>query len=243
MDRRTFLAAGLGALLLSGAARAAWPEAAFEAERADDVLAELGGKGAAASDAITITAPDIAENGAVVPVSVSTTLPEVTRVSILSGEADFIRESTVLVKIPFCVENRPKGGYCHRLLDMQVDSSSVWIHRTYGGDDDSQSDAWRAIGQDVNFRQAVDRWGLRCRWGGMQPSPRGGQCLASRPPAGNHARGKRPASPDRSREQGDERLRPHAEFRPGTTVLRASGRTVAFPGRLERRSGRPRPIL
>lgn len=83
MNRRTFLAAGLGALLISGAARAAWPEAAFEAERADDVLAKLGGADAAASDAITITAPDIAENGAVVPISVSTTLPEVTRVSIL----------------------------------------------------------------------------------------------------------------------------------------------------------------
>ena len=83
MNRRTFLAAGLGALLLSGAARAAWPEAAFEADQADDVLAKLGGKDAAASDAITITAPDIAENGAVVPISVSTTLPEVTRVSIL----------------------------------------------------------------------------------------------------------------------------------------------------------------
>lgn len=83
MQRRTFLAAGLGALLLAGAARAAWPEAAFEAERADDVLAQLGGKDAAASDAITITAPDIAENGAVVPVSVSAVLPEVTRVSIL----------------------------------------------------------------------------------------------------------------------------------------------------------------
>ena len=83
MDRRTFLAAGLGALLLSGAARAAWPEAAFEAERLDDVLARLGGGNAAASGAITITAPDIAENGAVVPISVSTTLPEVTRVSIV----------------------------------------------------------------------------------------------------------------------------------------------------------------
>ena len=83
MNRRTFLAAGLGALLLSGPARAAWPEAAFEAKQTDDVMGQLGGKDAAASDAIIITAPDIAENGAVVPISVSTTLPEVTRVSIL----------------------------------------------------------------------------------------------------------------------------------------------------------------
>ena len=93
-----------------------------------------------------------------------------------------------------------------------------------------------------SFERDKTRWGLRCRRGGMQPSPRGGQCPASRQPAGNRARGKRPASPDRSREQGDERLRQRAEFRPGTTVLRASGRTVAFPGRLEWRSGRPRPI-
>lgn len=47
---------------------------------------------------------------------------EIVNTGLLSGEADFIRESTVLVKIPFCVENRPKG---HRLLDMHVDSSSV----------------------------------------------------------------------------------------------------------------------
>ena len=83
MDRRHFILAGLGALLASRAALAEWPEAAFTAESPEAVIAELGGEGAQQSDAITITAPDIAENGAVVPVSVETTLPKVSRISII----------------------------------------------------------------------------------------------------------------------------------------------------------------
>ena len=45
----------------------AWPEKAFESESADAVMKELfGSTDAAASDAVTLTAPDIAENGAVI---------------------------------------------------------------------------------------------------------------------------------------------------------------------------------
>ena len=116
-----------------------------------------------------------------------------------------------------------------------------WVYMTQSPDSPKAMEA-PAWGLE-SFERDKTRWGLRCRRGGRPPSPRGRQCLASRQPAGNRARGKRPASPDRSREHGDERLRQRAAFRPGTTVLRASGRTVAFSGRMEWRSGRPRPIL
>ena len=85
MDRRSFLTAGLGlgTLMVAGAVQAAWPKAAFEARESNALIEMLAGSEPAASEAITITAPDIAENGAVVPISVSTTLEDVTRISIL----------------------------------------------------------------------------------------------------------------------------------------------------------------
>ena len=85
MNRRGFLTAGLGfgALFATGSAHAAWPKDAFEAKESDALIDMLAGSKPASSDAITITAPDIAENGAVVPISVSTTLEDVTRISIV----------------------------------------------------------------------------------------------------------------------------------------------------------------
>ena len=85
MDRRTFLTAGLGfgALFAAGSVYAAWPKNAFEAKEPDALIDMLTGSEPAPSDAITITAPDIAENGAVVPIAVSTTLEDVTRISIV----------------------------------------------------------------------------------------------------------------------------------------------------------------
>ena len=80
---------------------------------------------------------------------------EMVNTGILTGEADFMRESTGLVKIPLYVENGPKGGYRHQLLDMHVDSSSVWINQTYSNEDDPNAAAWREVASDVRFRQAV----------------------------------------------------------------------------------------
>ena len=60
---------------------------AFQARNADDVLRELFGDAPIqVSDAITLKVPDIAENGAVVPVSVSTELEGVQSISILIDE-------------------------------------------------------------------------------------------------------------------------------------------------------------
>ena len=95
MKRRTFLqgaatgamvSVALGAGLLSPRlVLAAWPKAAFEAKSVGEALKDLlGSDQTTTSDAITVKAPDIAENGAVVPVTISTTLPDVESISIVA---------------------------------------------------------------------------------------------------------------------------------------------------------------
>lgn len=84
LARRQFLTqlgrAGLAALTLASglAARfalAAESRPAFAAEGLADALKALGMANPAKSDAISFKAPDIAENGAAVPVEVESTLP------------------------------------------------------------------------------------------------------------------------------------------------------------------------
>ena len=95
ITRRTFLqstlagsalavAASAGLLAPTRVLAAAWPSGAFEAKSVDDALKALYGTSTAAdSKAITIKAPIQAENGSVVPISISSTLPNVESIAIL----------------------------------------------------------------------------------------------------------------------------------------------------------------
>jgi sulfur-oxidizing protein SoxY len=61
-----------------------WPANAFKEKDEAAVLKDLYGKTAAtASDKINLDAPEIAENGAVVPIAVTSALPKVTGIAIL----------------------------------------------------------------------------------------------------------------------------------------------------------------
>ncbi|MFN7693934.1 MAG: thiosulfate oxidation carrier protein SoxY [Burkholderiales bacterium] len=71
-----------GAGLLPQTANA-WTQAAFEARSIADAIKALGGGAPTESADVVITGPDIAENGAVVPVGVSTNLPGVKRLAVL----------------------------------------------------------------------------------------------------------------------------------------------------------------
>ncbi|MHB1216098.1 MAG: thiosulfate oxidation carrier protein SoxY [Thiobacillus sp.] len=71
-------------LLKPGQAMAAWNKAAFESKNVSDVMKNLGVSSPADSKDITIKAPDIAENGAVVPVEVTSNIPGTTRIAILA---------------------------------------------------------------------------------------------------------------------------------------------------------------
>lgn len=64
-------------------AQAAFNKTAFDAKSVQEAVKAVGGATLAESKDITITAPDIAENGAVVPLGVSTTLAGVKQLLIL----------------------------------------------------------------------------------------------------------------------------------------------------------------
>lgn len=91
LSRRRLLGscAIVGVSVIAHRARATapdWPEQAFQQKTADDAVRQLYGKPVQKTDKVTLDVPEIAENGAVVPVSVSTALPNVTSISILVPE-------------------------------------------------------------------------------------------------------------------------------------------------------------
>jgi sulfur-oxidizing protein SoxY len=69
--------------LLPPSAQAAWNEAAFAAKSMADAVKALGGSAPQASPDVTINGPDIAENGAVVPVGAATTLAGAKRLMLM----------------------------------------------------------------------------------------------------------------------------------------------------------------
>jgi sulfur-oxidizing protein SoxY len=82
---------GLGNLPFSltpafAAANDKYPEDAFKAKSDTDAIKSLYGKTAEPSDKVKLDAPEIAENGAVVPISVSSSLADVTSISILVAD-------------------------------------------------------------------------------------------------------------------------------------------------------------
>ena len=87
--RHTLKQSAVVAGLLAGAGlfpqyALAFNKAAFDAKSLSDALKALGSNGAPqASDAVTLTAPDIAENGAVVPLAVASTLADVKQLVLL----------------------------------------------------------------------------------------------------------------------------------------------------------------
>ena len=75
-----------GAMPAQAAANDKWPEDAFKQKSEADAIKALYGKTAEPSDKVKLDAPEIAENGAVVPVSVATTLDGVTSISFLVAD-------------------------------------------------------------------------------------------------------------------------------------------------------------
>jgi sulfur-oxidizing protein SoxY len=98
--RRTLLkfAGGVsaaGALLATGLLRAGgafantWNKAGFESKAVDAAMKSLGATNVIESKDIVITAPDIAENGAVVPIAVTSKIPNTQSISIIAEKNPF----------------------------------------------------------------------------------------------------------------------------------------------------------
>jgi sulfur-oxidizing protein SoxY len=83
-----FAAFGAG-LLKPGRALAARNQSAFEAKSAIDAMKALGITNAEESKDIVIRAPDIAENGAVVPIDVTSNIPGTTSISVFIEKNPF----------------------------------------------------------------------------------------------------------------------------------------------------------
>lgn len=85
MLARSAQVAGLlaSAGLLPATAQAAWSQAAFDSKSMTDATKALGGSAPVESKDVTLTGPDIAENGAVVPVACATALPGVKRLLLM----------------------------------------------------------------------------------------------------------------------------------------------------------------
>jgi sulfur-oxidizing protein SoxY len=107
MTRRSLLAL-LGLLLAKPlTVLAAWNEQAFGAKTAADALKNIGASGAASSKDILIEAPQIAENGAVVPIEISSGIPGTTSIAVvieknpfpLAGKFDFKEGALPFVKL------------------------------------------------------------------------------------------------------------------------------------------------
>lgn len=105
----TALAAGLAAALLKpfAALAAAWPKEAFAAKSPADALKNLGAGASEPSNAIVIEAPQIAENGAVVPIEILSNIPGTTSIAVLvdknpfplASKFDFMEGALPFVKV------------------------------------------------------------------------------------------------------------------------------------------------
>ncbi|MEO7056647.1 MAG: thiosulfate oxidation carrier protein SoxY [Caldimonas sp.] len=89
----------------------------FEAKTLADAFAAIGGKPADSKD-VTLTSPDIAENGAVVPIAVTSNLPKTEAIYILVEKNPFPLTATFTI---------PEGteGYVSTRAKMG-ESTKVW---------------------------------------------------------------------------------------------------------------------
>ena len=105
--RRTLLGALALTVFRPFAALAAWNNDAFGAKSAQDALKGIGATGAAPSKDIVIEAPQIAENGAVVPIEITSNIPGTTSIAVvieknpfpLAGKFDFTQSALPYVKL------------------------------------------------------------------------------------------------------------------------------------------------
>ena len=114
---------------VAGAADAAqWPKDAFTQKSEADAIKALYGKEAEASDKVKLDAPEIAENGAVVPISVSSTLPDVTSIAVLVTENPFPLAASY--KIPAgtsaMVSNRLKMAKTSKVVALVESNGKIY---------------------------------------------------------------------------------------------------------------------
>jgi sulfur-oxidizing protein SoxY len=107
-----------GLVKSSSAMAARWNSAGFESKAMADALQALGAGNPAESKDIVMTAPDIAENGAVVPVAVTSKIPNTQQISIIAEKNPRPLMAT------FDVSNGSEGYISTRI--KMGETSNVW---------------------------------------------------------------------------------------------------------------------
>jgi sulfur-oxidizing protein SoxY len=123
--RRTLLVA-IGAVLAKPlAVLAAWNENAFGAKTPQDALKGIGAANPAPSTDIVIEAPQIAENGAVVPIEITSNLPGTTSLAVVLDKNPF----PLAAKFDF-----KEGALPYVKLNVKMgETSDVRVVATAGG--------------------------------------------------------------------------------------------------------------
>ncbi|MCC7080720.1 MAG: thiosulfate oxidation carrier protein SoxY [Burkholderiales bacterium] len=97
VKRRQFLQVAVGASALAAlgphaarqAGAAEWNKVGFQAKAVEQALESLGAAGAVPSKDVIVKAPDIAENGAVVPIEVTSKIPNTRSIAIIADKNPF----------------------------------------------------------------------------------------------------------------------------------------------------------
>ena len=133
MLRSTVALVGLGNVAFGlvpalAAANDEYPEHAFNQKSEAEAVKALYGRTHEPSDQVKLDAPEIAENGAVVPIAVSSALPNVTSIAILVSENPFPLAATY--KIPpgtsAMVANRLKMAKTSKVIALVASGEKVF---------------------------------------------------------------------------------------------------------------------
>jgi len=135
MDRRQVLkgagaASAVGVAVMAGLLKptdafAAWNKAGFESKDLGAAMGSVGESGAAASGDVAVKAPDIAENGAVVPVEVISSIAGTTGIAIVA-------EKNSLPLIADFTFSNGGEGYVSTRIKMGATSNVVGIVKAGG---------------------------------------------------------------------------------------------------------------
>ena len=112
-------------LMKPTAAFAGWNKAGFESKNLDGAMGSIGGGSAAASGDITVKAPDIAENGAVVPVEITSGIAGTDSIAII-GE-----KNTLPLIAVFNLSNGAQG-YISTRIKMGSTSNVIALVKAGG---------------------------------------------------------------------------------------------------------------
>jgi len=104
--------------MLPAWAQAAYSRSAFDAKDMAELMMALGAGSPTESEHVTVTGPDIAENGAAVPIGVSTALPGVKRMLVL------VEKNPMILSAMFDVTDTVEPSFSTRVKMAQ--SSNVY---------------------------------------------------------------------------------------------------------------------